>query len=102
MGLVKRLEKYKESCLDDDGYVINNEAEDLVFKAIEEIERLKEIAKTQGEALDDIKNVSTLDEYEGSNPSALLRTCYEIAKKAKPERGWTTTYRCTVHWNVHI
>lgn len=38
-------------------------------------------------ALKDIKNVSTLDEYEGSNPKSLLKACYDIAEKVVP-RGF--------------
>jgi hypothetical protein len=33
-------------------------------------------------ALKDIRNVSTLDEYEGANPNSLLKACYDIAKGA--------------------
>lgn len=49
-----QLKKYKESCLDDDGYVIENEAEHLVFKAIEEIEKLNSMIKeVESEDVDD-------------------------------------------------
>lgn len=48
---------------------------------IEELEKENERLKY---ALKDIKNVSTLDEYEGSNPKSLLKACYDIAEKAAP------------------
>ncbi len=37
--LLDKLENYKESCLDDDGYILEGEAEDLVFESAKLIER---------------------------------------------------------------
>lgn len=49
--LIDKLNKYKESCLDDCGYVIHGEAESLVFESAKLIERyekgLKEIAEME-------------------------------------------------------
>ncbi|WP_080845687.1 hypothetical protein [Cytobacillus gottheilii] len=51
------------------------------------IDGLKKTLEVYSQALDDIKNVSTLDEYQGSNASLLLKACYDIAKTAKPQLG---------------
>ncbi len=37
--LLDELNKYKDSCLDDNGYVIEGKAEDLVFQSARVIER---------------------------------------------------------------
>lgn len=41
--LLNELKKYKESCLDDNGYVIQDKAEDLVFQSAKAIERYENI-----------------------------------------------------------
>lgn len=41
--LLNELNKYKESCLDDNGYVVEGKAEDLVFQSAKAIERYENV-----------------------------------------------------------
>jgi predicted RNase H-like nuclease (RuvC/YqgF family) len=69
--LEKKVEDFKETA-------------SLFYKEMisykQKVERLEK-------ALKDIKNVSTLDEYEGAKPKSLLYGCYEIAKQALETEG---------------
>lgn len=48
------------------------------------IKELKEEVERYENALADIRNISTLNEYENTpSPSQLLRACYDIAREAK-------------------
>lgn len=73
--VIKEWERISDKQL---GHLTINEKR--IISLQQENERLKA-------ALDDIKNVSTLDEYEGSNPKSLLKACYDIAENVVP-RGF--------------
>lgn len=53
-NVLDKLKKYKESCLDDDGYTISNEAENLVFESVKEIELLSQ----KVERLERVQNIA--------------------------------------------
>ena len=69
--LLGELNKYKESCLDDDGYIIEGKAEDLVFQSAELIERYEKV----------LKNISEMEQV-GFHPEYVIKRYSEYAKNA--------------------
>ena len=70
--IMNRLEDYKESCLDDNGYILNGETDVLIFDAAETIESYE-------------KTMSYVIGYlEGHNSSPEV---LKVLKQAISERG---------------